>query len=119
MANPLEELLRAGQTSDRFPPSSRYHGLPVLELSGPDGRAVRYGGRRFIPPEPAAPGTIHVVSAGERPDHLAHLYLGDATRFWRLCDANETPVPGLLTAEPGAVVAVPAGAPGAAPSSAF
>jgi hypothetical protein len=40
----------------------------------------------------------HRRVAGQRLDLIAMRYLGDATTFWRLCDANEAVVPDALAA---------------------
>ena len=54
-------------TSDKFPPSSRYHDIEVATVAGPDGRAIAYLRRRFVPqPERFALLREHVVRAGER-----------------------------------------------------
>jgi len=34
---------------ERFPPNSRYNGVPTAELAGPDGEKIVYLRRRFIP----------------------------------------------------------------------
>jgi hypothetical protein len=43
---------------------------------------------------------------GDRLDLLAVRYLNDPTGFWRLCDANNAPVPGGLAALP--LIGIPA-----------
>ena len=81
-------LAAAGQDSP-FAPGSRYHGLPVKEHTLPDGRIVPYVARRFIPPpERFALLALHTVMEGDRIDNLAAQYLGDATQYWRIADAN-------------------------------
>lgn len=94
-----------------FTPESRYAGLEdtVLDVTGPDGttRAVTYRRRRFLPPVDAgATMAVHRVVAGDRLDLLAFTYLGDATAFWRLCDANPVLRPAELLAEPGSTFRV-------------
>ena len=72
-----------------FDPGSRYANLELLTRVGPDGREIRYVARRFLPP--AGRGTVileHVVTEGERLDHLTARYLGDPELFWQLADVN-------------------------------
>ena len=45
---------------ERFPPNSRYAGVPTAELSGPDGEKIVYLRRRFIP-DPATLVTVGEV----------------------------------------------------------
>jgi hypothetical protein len=72
-----------------FPPSSRYHGIATAKLERPGEPAIVYLRRRFVPqPEHFAMLGEHVVTDGERLDHIAARHLGDPELFWRLCDAN-------------------------------
>jgi hypothetical protein len=80
-----------------------------------DGRVVSYLRRRFVPP----PERFHLLAehrvvAGERLDTIAAQELGDAERFWQLCDANGALRPDELL-EPGRVlrITLPEGIPGA------
>jgi hypothetical protein len=85
-----------------FDPTSRYADLETRTLAGPDGREIRYVVRRFLPP--ADVGAVfleHVVTEGERLDHLAARYLGNAELFWQLADVNNAMQPEELTAEIG------------------
>jgi hypothetical protein len=41
---------------------------------------------------------FHARKQGQRLDHIAARYLGDATAFWRLCDANGSLSPDALGA---------------------
>jgi hypothetical protein len=75
-----------------FAPTSRYAGVPTttLAVTGPDGapREITYVRRRALPrPQDHVVLAQHTVEPGERLDHLADRYLGDATQFWRICDA--------------------------------
>jgi len=79
-----------------FTRGSRYEKMATYTAKGPGGRdvtAVRL-------PLPSATALIgyHRRQVGQRLDHLAAAYLGDATAFWRLCDANGTVVPDALAA---------------------
>lgn len=72
-----------------FDPGSRYANLDILTRIGADGREVAYVARRFVPPRPE--GTVireHVVTEGERLDHISARYLGDAELFWQIADVN-------------------------------
>lgn len=42
----------------------------------------------------------------QRLDQIAYYFLSDATTFWQLCDANNTPVPDALAVQPA--VGIPA-----------
>ena len=98
----LQSLLTASANSSPFPPNSRYYGLPIAVHELPDGRAVAYVGRRFVPPpESYALLVEHEVHQGERLDLLAGRYLGDPLAFWRICDANVAIRPDDLTDTPG------------------
>lgn len=85
----LEALLQAAGTKPGLlSEGSRYYGLPVLAMEL-NGRTVKYFGRRLLPdPDTLALLQEHEVAQGERLDHVAARYLGDAEQFWRLCDAN-------------------------------
>ena len=89
-------------TDHPFPPTSRYHGLPITAHTLPDGRQIAILGRRFVP-SPANFTTLmeHTVKEGERLDNLTANFLGDPEQFWRVCDANHALDPADLTAFPG------------------
>lgn len=108
MPSHLESLLEQSADDSRFHATSRYHGAPILSATDAAGREVRYAARRFIPEVDTADDLAHVVSAGERPDHLARQYLEDPERFWELCDHNLSLRPWTLTELPGDFVLVPA-----------
>ncbi|MFJ7905603.1 hypothetical protein [Kitasatospora sp. NPDC096204] len=98
-----------------YPPTSRYHDVPVALYTEPDGRQVPYLRRRLLPnPDSLTPLTEHVVGAGDRPDLLAYRYLGSADQWWRIADANPVLDPRELTATPGRriTIALPGGVPG-------
>lgn len=100
-----------------YPRSSRYHDTPVAVHAEPDGRQIPYLRRRLLP-DPARLGTLteHTVSVGDRPDLLAHHYLGSADQWWQIADANPVTDPRELTGTPGRRlrIALPEGVPGAA-----
>ena len=111
--DPVQALL--AQTSletNLFASTSRYYGLTVENLNLPDGTAIPYVSRRFVPP-PESFQTLqyHTVVQGERPDNIAASYLGDPGLFWQLCDANRAMRPDELTNTPGRtlVITLPSG----------
>jgi hypothetical protein len=80
-----------------FAITSRYQGLPTATHRLPDGRAVTYVRRRFVPrPEDLTLLREHVVVAGERLDAIAFGELGDAELAWQVADANRAFDPGEL-----------------------
>lgn len=102
-------------TSDKFPPTSRYHDIEVAQLELPDGRTVSYLRRRVVPPpQQHALLREHVVRQGERLDQIAATYLGDPEQFWRVADANGAMAPEELTRDAGTRlrITLPAGVPG-------
>lgn len=105
MTNPIEALFGAGLLPKTdFPPESRYHGIAVRSLTGPDGVPTAYLARRFVPhPERFATISVHIVAQGERLDRNAARLTGDPERFWALCDANGAIWPAELEAEGAAI----------------
>lgn len=94
-----------------FDPDSRYANLPTAAVQVSDGEAgtreVRYVRRRFLPPaERFSTLAEHAVTEGDRLDNVAARYLGEPTRYWLLCDANNAMHPGELE-EPGGTIRVP------------
>ena len=101
---------------EQFPPSSRYHGVPVRTLVDAEGRTVVYLARRFVPPaESLALLQEHTVTEGERLDNVTARYLGDPEVFWRVADANRAMRPEELMEEIGRRlrITLPEGIPGA------
>lgn len=95
-----------------FGPTRRYAAVDdaQLDVTLEDGstRTIPYKRRRFLPPLDAGTTVAaHRVAAGDRLDLLAHAYLGDATAFWRLCDANPVVRPQALVAAPATTDASP------------
>lgn len=85
-------------------PRSRYAGLPILQVPGPDGSPRTLRAPRVVP-EPPIRGTYE-TRAGDRLDLLAHAAAGDSTRWWLLADANPWPDPRRLE-QPGQIVELP------------
>lgn len=97
-----------------FAPTSRYAGIATAQIEI-GGETVTYVRRRFLPqPETLAVIAEHVVTQGERLDHIASRYLGDPEAFWRICDANRAMRPQELTETVGRRLAItlPEGVPG-------
>ena len=104
----LEALLAQATSPPRFPANSRYHATPTAQILGPDGRALVYLRRRFVPP-PEAFATVreHIVLGDERLDTITAQYLADPELFWRLCDANGALRPDELTETVGRRIRIP------------
>lgn len=70
-----------------FDPKSRYAQVPTVLMTDARGREVA-----VVPPAPAPAQTLrgrHLRRQGERPDHLATLYLSNPAGFWRLAEFND------------------------------
>ncbi len=86
-----------------FFPGSRYQNQATYTLTLANGTVVVVV--KLPLPAPAPLIGFRRVQQSERLDLIANHYLGDATTFWRLCDANNTPVPDALARHP--LVGVP------------
>jgi hypothetical protein len=85
-----------------FPSNSRYQNVATATHTAPDGKAVVYLQRRFIPsPDQFATIQSYVVKQGDRIENVAALAFGDPELYWRLCDANLAMRPADLTATIG------------------
>ncbi len=84
---------------------SRYATVGEHEIADSKGRVIRYRKVRFIPDTRAY--VAHVVSQGERLDHIAHHHYREPERFWRICDANRAMWPGDLVEETGRTIPIP------------
>jgi hypothetical protein len=84
---------------------NRYANVGQHEITDSRGRVIRYKKIRFIPETRAQ--MAHVVSQGERLDHIAHHYFRDPERFWRICDANRAMWPDDMVAEAGRTILIP------------
>jgi len=91
-----------------FPPSSRYHGLPVVSRTGADGVVEVYLARRILP-EPGRHVALGQVRLGgdERPDTLSYDAYGDPALWWRIVDASGEADPAALTGAEGRTVLIP------------
>jgi hypothetical protein len=77
-----------------FFPGSRYANAGTYAVTTSRGATVA-AVRLPIRARPALRG-FHPRLETQRPDLLAAHYLGDATAFWRLCDAGDAMVPDAL-----------------------
>jgi hypothetical protein len=75
---------------------SRYENAGTYHIRKPDGTVVAV--TRLHSPSPTPPAGYYRHLEGQRLDQIAAGYLGDATAFWRLCDANNVVVPDALAA---------------------
>ncbi len=66
--------------------TSRYAGLPAIELLAEDGSRRTLGAPRVVP-RPRTRSSYE-AQAGDRLDLLAYVAAGDSTRWWLLADAN-------------------------------
>lgn len=70
-----------------FDSKGRYAKLPTFPTQDARGRTVE-----AVPPAPAPVQSLrgrHLRRQGERPDHLAALYLNDGAGYWRLGEMND------------------------------
>jgi hypothetical protein len=88
-----------------FASNSRYFALTTYTVKTADGRVVT--ATRLPLPRTAPLAGFHPRVQGDRLDLLAARYLNDPTAFWRLCDANNVPVPDALAARD--LIGIPAG----------
>ena len=88
-----------------FVKGSRYEAVEDSELTDDQGRILCYKKVRFIPETDAQ--FTHLLTQGERLDHLAYRYYRDPERFWRICDANEAMWPDDLVTEAGIRILIP------------
>lgn len=86
-----------------FSPRSRYAGVATRQTTLADGTIATL----VDAPRRAAPALagFHPRTDGQRPDHLAAIYLGEATAAWRLYDAGDGATPEALAAR--ALIGVP------------
>lgn len=99
-----------------FPPTSRYYSIETTVIERPNGEAIIYLKRRFVPaPEGFHVLKEHVVAKSERLDNVTALYLDDPEQFWRVCDANRAMIPRALVETEGRRlrITLPEGIPGA------
>jgi hypothetical protein len=86
------------------PQGSRFAGLPVFEITAPDGTRRHVIGLRLTATGAAGEQT-HRVRQGEEVDLIARRRLGDEQLWWRLLDVNPFRYPLDLT--PGEQLRLP------------
>lgn len=102
MADPIQEMLRAGVIpTASLPATSRYYGIGTATLgNGPE--AITYFRRRLIPAPERYPLLRYVqIREGDRRDLVAHAQLGDAALWWRVADGQGVLRPADLEAPAG------------------
>ena len=87
-----------------FLSNSRYASVATIIVRTRDGREVTAVRLRRLP---AATGEPYAVTRSDRLDIIAFRRYGDATRYWRVADANTELEAAALTARPGRVIQVP------------
>lgn len=87
-----------------FLKNSRYYGLPTVTAVDRNGREVVAVKLRRLP---ATQGDDHAVTSSDRVDILADARYADATRYWRIADANSELEAEELTRQVGRVIEVP------------
>lgn len=90
-----------------FLKNSRYADLPTVAVPDPHGpgQVAMVRLRRL----PATAGEPREIRANDTPDGLADALYGDATRYWRIADANTEIEAAALTRRPARVIQVPKG----------
>ena len=89
-----------------FASNSRYYKLGTYTVTLPNGQTV-VATLLPVPPSRLALSGYYTPHQGDRLDLIAAQYLTDATLFWRLCDANNSPSAASLLARP--LVGIPQG----------
>ncbi|WP_321930948.1 LysM peptidoglycan-binding domain-containing protein [Paraburkholderia guartelaensis] len=98
----LAMLAQTSLKNTLFTATSRYYGIGVETIAGPQGTTLAYVQRRFLPAiDQMQVIQLYTVVQGDRLDTIAAQYLGDPRLFWRLCDANNAMRPAALTHTPG------------------
>jgi hypothetical protein len=89
-----------------FSAYSRYAKQPLYTATASTGQTV-VAVTLPLPPLSTPLVGYYARPAAERLDLVAARFLNDPTTFWKLCDANNTPVADSLAARP--LVGIPAG----------
>lgn len=88
-------------------PNSRYARSGQLTWTAPDGSAVPYLERRFLPQGPWDTLVQVTVQQGDRLDLLANRWLGNAEAWWRIADGTNALHPTEPVARPGETLIIP------------
>jgi hypothetical protein len=86
--------------------TGRYRSVGTTTDVDAAGRRVACLRRRFRPATMGAPITEVIVTEGARLDLMAMRWLGDATAFWQIADANQAMDPAELTEQPGRTLVI-------------
>jgi hypothetical protein len=86
------------------PRTTRFVGLPALQVIGPDGLPRQVLGLRLTS-EAVAGTAVHRVVQGDGPDLIALRHLGDGELWWRVLDVNPLRYP--LDLPPGTLLRLP------------
>jgi hypothetical protein len=89
-----------------FAPNSRYYQLGTYTVTLTNGQTA-IATRLPVPPMRLALTGYYTVQQGDRLDLIAASYLTDATLFWQLCNANNSPSAASLISRP--LVGIPQG----------
>lgn len=87
-----------------FLESSRYFRQKTVEAVTKDGRQVKAITLRRLP---VVSGNPTIIKGNDRLDIISHRQYGNATRFWRIADANTELHANELVNETGRVINVP------------
>jgi hypothetical protein len=89
-----------------FASNSRYYKLGTYTVTLANGQTA-IATRLPVPPTRLALSGYYTVHQNDRLDIIAARYLADATLFWQLCDANNSPSAASLIARQ--LVGIPQG----------
>lgn len=87
-----------------FLKNSRYYGQTTVDSQDDSGREVKAVKLRRLPDTPGEPYTTVQYS---RLDAISKTQYNDATRFWRIADANSELEANALAAEANRTISVP------------
>jgi hypothetical protein len=93
-----------------FASNSRYYKLGTYTVTLGNGQTAIATLLAQPPTSPVALSGYYTVQQNDRLDTLAARYLTDATLFWQLCNANNSPSAAALIARP--LVGIPQGGQG-------
>ena len=94
-----------------FEQTSRYYNISTSSITilNSEGKntGIKYIKRRFLPsPDSMTTLAEHIVKQEDRLDNITTIYLGDASQFWQICDANGILKPEELTEEIGQTIRI-------------
>lgn len=95
-------------TDAPFPPSSRYHGVPVVKRAFDDGTVEVHLTRRILPdPRRHVAIARRRLDGADRLDTVAYDAYGDPALWWRIVDASGEADPATLAGAEGRLVVIP------------